>query len=208
MSQLEDPRQSERVAIIMEAMNLDTDLLANPDIQYHRQRIDQYLAGWGLEIDPDKSNIHGGINIYDQLDRAEKLAGVERMYAVFLAYRKAQSFYFGMWKKIKGHKKPMSEKTKQILRERKESAREAKGTPPRRKVASKGRTPIYMDKTAQKQKEKQYPWAVPGSWRKDPDKESGTLLEISCLDCKDERTVHAADLFQTKRCTKCQKAKH
>lgn len=69
------------------------------------------------------------------------------------------------------------------------------------------KVPLYEDKKAQAEREAKYPWCVKGSWRQDPDHPSGTLVDIKCMECGDNRTVHTADLFQVKLCSKCRDSK-
>jgi hypothetical protein len=72
---------------------------------------------------------------------------------------------------------------------------------------SKPKLALWQDKAAQKEKEAAYPWVKSGSWRKDPNKEGGTIADIVCQTCGGLREVHLADCFQIKYCISCKKLK-
>lgn len=69
------------------------------------------------------------------------------------------------------------------------------------------KVPLYENQQAQAEREAKYPWCVKGSWRQDPEHESGTLVDIKCQECSSIRTVHTADLFQVRLCVKCRDSK-
>jgi ribosomal protein S27E len=203
-----DPRLSRSVQVILHGMGLDAEILGNEDVDWHRKKIDEWLEQYGLKIG-EYAFPCDGMNIVNALSEAKKLKGWDRIHQLFLAYRKTEMLYYGLWSKIEGHKTPMSEETKQILKEAKEAKREAEGKPPpqpRVKGQAKSRVPLWQARAAQEIKEKQYPWIKPHSWHQDsPDKPNSTSVIIICQDCKDERVIHAADAFQVKRCKECKK---
>ena len=113
-----------------------------------------------------------------------------------------------------GKHKPMSEETKEILKEvskkRREEAKLLK--PTKLKVTSKvetikqkptGNLPVYSNPEKQKQLSIKYPWAITGTYRQDPEKPAGTIVDILCSVCKKPRTIHIADLFQCRKHKDC-----
>lgn len=131
---------------------------------------------------------------------------------------------------VKPTAKPMSEETKQKLRELNESKKMLKAevlqkpeaevttttttkvapvapVAPAAEVKNKkapSRKPIFEDKEKQEELIKKYPWAIKGSFKQDPEQPASTILSILCVDCnKNQREIHAADLFQVKKCAKC-----
>lgn len=70
-------------------------------------------------------------------------------------------------------------------------------------VAKKSKKPVFDDPDTQQLVLAKYPWAIPGTFRQDPDKPAGTNLDIKCQKCGMARTIHLADAFQVKFCTSC-----
>lgn len=103
--------------------------------------------------------------------------------------------------------KPMSEETKAYLREIQKSKKDkdigfvAEPTP---KVA---KLPVFRDESKQAELILKYPWAIAGSFKQDPDKAMGTVLDIKCQKCGANRHIHLADLFQVKLCLVCKTMK-
>jgi hypothetical protein len=71
----------------------------------------------------------------------------------------------------------------------------------------KSKLSLYEDPEAQKIALKKYSWIKPNSFRQDPDKLNATIVDIICQVCYAIRTVHAADVFQVKKCLVCKKKK-
>lgn len=69
--------------------------------------------------------------------------------------------------------------------------------------AKKVRTPTYQDVGEQAAICGKYAWVVAGSFKADPVKVGGTVLDIKCIKCGGLRTIHLADAFQVKLCAKC-----
>lgn len=116
---------------------------------------------------------------------------------------------------------PMPEEVKQHLKELNQERRELKkaerearlarvaqfeGSTAPKKVKSK--IPMFQDPEAQAALKVKYPWVVAGSFSQDPEKSGGTLLNIQCETCKDERSIHLADAFHTKTCKTCKGKKN
>lgn len=106
----------------------------------------------------------------------------------------------------KGQRKPDPEEPIDMAEATKTPAEPPK---PKNKApkAKATKTPIYDDKAAQAEKQKKWGWAKKNSWREDPEHKGATILDIICQKCGNERTIHAADLFQVKTCIACKKSK-
>jgi hypothetical protein len=145
-----------------------------------------------------------------------------RSFHIEQARQKAHTSYLSKWSKgeikIKDENaEPMPEDVKAQLRElnekrraEKRAEREAKEARQKqfdfdgeKKVAKKSKKPVFDDPETQKLVLTKYPWAIPGSFRQDPEKAGGTNLDIKCQRCGMTRTIHLADAFQVKFCTAC-----
>ena len=86
----------------------------------------------------------------------------------------------------------------------------APATPPvaTPKVAKekKARTPAYKDVAKQAETCAKYSWVIAGTFKQDPAKEGGTLVDIKCVKCGKTRSIHLADAFQVKLCADCKSA--
>lgn len=113
-----DVRTLRTTGIIFAAMELNTDLLSNDDVEVHRATINEWLSQYGLKIDP--LDVFNGGNVHECLEKAIVAAGLDKIDLICKAYRKAQSYYYGQWAngKIKTKKEPMPDDVKQMLRER------------------------------------------------------------------------------------------
>lgn len=76
-----------------------------------------------------------------------------------------------------------------------------------KKAAKQPKKPVFSDPEQQKAVKLKYSWAKEGSFRQDPEKAGGTILDIECQKCKEPRTIHLADCFQVKLCLKCRGTK-
>lgn len=74
---------------------------------------------------------------------------------------------------------------------------------PKKVITKKSKKPVFDDPETQQLVLTKYPWAIPGTFRQDPDKPAGTNLDIKCQRCGMARTIHLADAFQVKFCTSC-----
>ncbi len=79
------------------------------------------------------------------------------------------------------------------------------GHPEVRLVKAKTKVPVFQDVEKQKEVCAKFPWVIPGTFAQDPEKSGGTLLAIKCEGCGDERIIHLADAFHTKKCKTCKK---
>lgn len=193
-------------------VELDVESLGNNDVAYHRAKIDEWLDQWGLKIDPDNV-LHGGsVTVY--LNDAEATGGLDRIDLILKAYRKAQSFYYGRWAngQIRGKSMPLPEDIKTItspkpapvaVDEVYEKIKAAAAVLNEEPAKPAGKLALYEDKALQAEKEAKWPWIIPGSWQKDPEKDNGAIVTIRCQVCNGERVIHAADAFQVKRCVAC-----
>lgn len=113
---------------------------------------------------------------------------------------------------------PMPEEVKEHLKELNQQRRELKKQERDARMARiaqiegpkkvKSKLPMFGDVDAQIELKKRYPWVIAGSFVQDPEKSGGTLLNIECQVCKDERTIHLADAFHTKTCKPCKGKKN
>lgn len=71
------------------------------------------------------------------------------------------------------------------------------------KPAKQSKTPVFKDSNKQKEIKLKYGWVQENSFRQDPEKEGGTILDIKCQKCGEPRTVHLYDAFQCKVCLRC-----
>lgn len=76
-----------------------------------------------------------------------------------------------------------------------------------KKAAKQPKKPVFQDPEQQKAVKLKYDWAIEGSFRQDPEKAGGTILDIKCQKCGESRTIHLADCFQVKLCLKCRGTK-
>lgn len=113
-------------------------------------------------------------------------------------------------------KKSMSEETKVRLKELAESRKAMKnaikaqfdteGHPEVRLIKAKSKVPVFNDLQRQSEICTKFPWCT-NSFRQDPEKSGGTIVDIKCVDCSSLREVHLADVFHCQRCVKCKKLK-
>lgn len=96
---------------------------------------------------------------------------------------------------------PMPDDVKQMLKELNESRRAPASD--KKEPAAKLK-PAFDDPDRQLELCKKYPWAVPSSFIRDPEKAGGTLVSIAC-ECGKTRQVHLSDLFQVRKCHDCKK---
>jgi hypothetical protein len=100
---------------------------------------------------------------------------------------------------------------RETLKKRPVEVEEAQTPPaapkPQEKAKKKAKTPIYEDAARMAASEAKWSWVKKGSWRADPEHEGATLLDIVCIKCGGERTIHAADAFQVKLCRTCKPSK-
>lgn len=115
-----------------------------------------------------------------------------------------------MPEEVKEHLKELNQQRRELKKQERESrlARVAQmdKSVTVQKVKSKG--PMFSDPEAQAQLKVKYPWVIAGSFSQDPVKSGGTLLNIQCQVCNDERTIHLADAFHTKTCKSCKGKKN
>lgn len=76
-----------------------------------------------------------------------------------------------------------------------------------RDVPRQPRVPVYEDAAKQAELVAKYSWVIPGSFRKDPEKQTGTIADIKCQKCGNSRTVHCSDIFLVKLCKGCKTVK-
>jgi hypothetical protein len=136
----------------------------------------------------------------------------ERVILLEKARQKAELHYLGSWARglikvrTKNHK-PMSEDTKQYLKELNEARREERKAKSSEhthvNVQKKVKVPVFQDTDKQKEIKSKYPWVIEGTFRQDPHKAGRTCVDIKCQKCGTPRTIHLADAFQVKLCTKC-----
>lgn len=144
------------------------------------------------------------------------------------ARQKFEQHYLGSWAKGKikpldSDAPPMPEDVKEKLKELNKAKRErekeknqvarmASGEPPKKAgEPKKQKVPVFADSQAQDAVVKKYSWAIAGTFRADPDKPGGTILDIKCQKsgpgCLSTRTIHLADCFQVKLCSVCRLSK-
>ena len=112
--------------------------------------------------------------------------------------------------------KPMSEDTKTKLKELAESRKAMKaaikaqfdteGHPEARLVKGKSKVPVFNDLQKQAEICAKFSWCT-NSFRQDPEKAGGTIVDIKCVDCGSLREVHLADVFHCKTCRGCKSKK-
>jgi len=189
-------------------------------VQEMKRLYSEYLEPYKLEI-PDYAMKH--------LFLASLEANAEKK-AEYLekARQKFEQHYLGSWAKGKikpldSDAPPMPEDVKEKLKEinkakrerektKNEVARMASGQPPKHAgQPKKQKVPVYSDSQSQDAVVKKYSWAIAGTFRADPDKPGGTILDIKCQKsgpgCLSTRTIHLADCFQVKLCSVCRLSK-
>lgn len=194
-----------------------------PDVVAVRDEIvDRWFKPYNLEVPG---------YVWKQLVTASKTDGEgPRAEALEKVRQKAELHYLSQWSKgnvnvVDSNAEPMSEETKEYLRNLNKERREKEklereerdarkksldkaaistaDDKPKKVVAKRSKNPVFNDPDAQKLIVEKYPWAIPGSFRQDPDKPAGTNLDIKCQKCGMARSIHLADAFQVKYCTSC-----
>lgn len=128
------------------------------------------------------------------------------------ARQSAELHYLASWSKgdikIKdAEAKPMPEEVKQELKEIKIAKKAIKDKEIELiksiKKKSLPKEPVHESKTLQDGYCAKYKWIVPNTFKQDPHKPGGTIVDIKCTSCKSRRTVHLSDSWQVKLCTSC-----
>lgn len=176
------------------------NVILSPDVAAFKQKIEQqYFTPYNLSTPG---------HVLKCLVMAHNASGPEKSEFLEKARQKAEVHFLASW--AKGHikvkdedAKPMSEQTKVELREIKLQRKMEKQQLEKVDAKPKNRLPVWSDKSAQATHVANYAWIIVGTFRQDPENQNKTIVDINCQTCKSTRTVHLADVFQTKYCLKC-----
>lgn len=171
------------------------------DLQHYKDSFyKKYLQPHGLEIP--------GYAIRP-LEAAIEATGIERATLIEKARQNFELCYLGAWSKgvirVGDEHKPMPEEIKKELKElylQRKALKEDKKPVPAVNKKSRPKGPVYLDKIRQSEIMSKYAW-VTDSFKQDPHKPGGTVVDIKCQKCGSLRTIHIADCFQTKLCLNC-----
>lgn len=190
------------------------DLVLPEDIEITRQQLnDEYFEPYHIIMPA---------YVLKQLTVAAELSGQARIDATIKARDKAKFAHFCATRQGHSESRPMTNEVKAKLAEynkqkRQQEKQERQSRLERlRKLPTdsigntakpkRSKVPVFNDPEAQTLVSNKYPHIIPGTFKQDPEKPGGTLVDIKCQKCGSSRTVHMADVFQCRLCKQCRQS--